>query len=166
MYFDHIDESASVFKVLMGCFIATSTTYIFGTLLTANGNLKYLNLVAAGGLLLNIVLNIFLIPAYGSLGSAWASLITQSIMAVIQLLLAVYLFKFRLNILFVIKIIVFFAGIILINKYIPLLGLSWIKSMAVALLASVLLALFLQLFNLRSFIKLFLSETHPSVTKK
>ncbi len=165
MYFDHIDESASVFKVLMGCFIATSTTYIFGTLLTANGNLKYLNLVAAGGMLLNIVLNIFLIPVYGSLGSAWASLITQSVMAVVQLFLAVYLFKFRLNVLFVTKIIVFFAGIILINKYIPLLGLPWIKSMGIALAVSVLLALFLQLFNLRSFIKLFLSETQPSATK-
>ncbi len=37
MYQHLIAESAAVFGVLMFCFVAISTTYVFGTLLTANG---------------------------------------------------------------------------------------------------------------------------------
>ena len=74
---NHIDESAKVFGVLMSCFIAISITYVFGTLLTANGNLMQLNIMASIGMVLNIVLNIFLIPLYKAYGSALSSLITQ-----------------------------------------------------------------------------------------
>ena len=35
-----------------------SSTYIYGTLLTANGNLFYLNIIALFGVILNIILNI------------------------------------------------------------------------------------------------------------
>ena len=77
LYEHHITESAEVFSLLMCCFVFVATTYVFGTLLTANGNLKVLNYMAATGMLLNIVLNIALIPHYKAMGSAISSLITQ-----------------------------------------------------------------------------------------
>ena len=41
-YAENIIESSVVFKILMICFLCVSSTYIYGTLLTANGNLFYL----------------------------------------------------------------------------------------------------------------------------
>ena len=43
-YRDHEEDSAAVFFILMWCFVLVATTYVFGTLLTANGNLFYLNI--------------------------------------------------------------------------------------------------------------------------
>ena len=71
----------------MFCFLFISCTYVFGTLLTANGNLKLLNQIAFLGMLLNIVLNYFLIHAEGAFGASISSFLTQSITALIQIFL-------------------------------------------------------------------------------
>ncbi len=115
LYQDHIAESAKVFGILMFCFVAISTTYIFGTLLTANGNLKELNLMAASGMLLNISLNIILITKYKAAGAAVVSLITQFVTAIAQVFLVQYLFKFKINYRFLITLGVFIIGVIIIN---------------------------------------------------
>jgi O-antigen/teichoic acid export membrane protein len=81
-----------VFRVVIFGLVPIGLTYIFGTLLTAGGYLRQLNTFAAVSLVLNIVVNVLLIPRFGAVGSAWASLATQSFMAVAQLLLAVRLF--------------------------------------------------------------------------
>jgi O-antigen/teichoic acid export membrane protein len=154
MYNDYIPESASVFAVLMMCFISISTTYVFGTLLTANGNLKQLNLAAAIGMGLNIGLNYILIPHYGALGSAWASLITQAIMALIQVLLASYYFKFEFNFRYMGALFLFATGVLIINIVSVSIGLSWLKSFAIMVAASLILATILRLLDLGNFIKI------------
>lgn len=158
LYDHYISNSAVVFSVLMGCFIGYSTTYVFGTLLTANGSLKHLNLVAAGGMLLNIGLNLVLIPWYGALGAAWASLMTQLLMAAIQVVLAVVMFRFRFNPRYLITLVVFVAGVILISRITSGLPLHWIKSFALMMGASIILALALGLFNIRRFLHLVASR--------
>lgn len=89
--------SGEVFGLLMLCFVFISSTYIFGTLLTANGDLKTLNKVAFAGVVLNIVLNLILIPTHKAYGAALASLITQGLTAIAQILLCTKVFKFKLN---------------------------------------------------------------------
>lgn len=81
-----------VFKVIIFGLVPIGITYIFGTLLTAGGHLRQLNLFAATSLVLNVVVNLVLIPHFGATGSAWASLTAQSFMAVAQLMLAIHLF--------------------------------------------------------------------------
>lgn len=81
-----------VFRVVIFGLVPIGLTYIFGTLLTAGGHLRQLNLFAAASLVLNVVVNMLLIPRFGAVGSAYASLTAQSFMAVAQLLLAVRLF--------------------------------------------------------------------------
>ncbi|HRH37920.1 MAG TPA: hypothetical protein PK760_06215, partial [Flavobacteriales bacterium] len=51
-YTDHTDRSAPVLALLCWSFVAVCTTYVFGTLLTAAGNLRALNRMAAGGAVL------------------------------------------------------------------------------------------------------------------
>ncbi len=81
-----------VFRVLIFGILPIGITYIFGTLLTAGGYLRQLNLFAATSLLLNVVVNLLLIPSFGATGSAWASLSAQTFMALAQFLLAIRLF--------------------------------------------------------------------------
>jgi O-antigen/teichoic acid export membrane protein len=75
--------SVPTFRILMISFIPTSIVLVYGTLLTANGNLKRLNILSFIGLLLNIALNFMFIPTHGAFGAAVATLSTQSLIALI-----------------------------------------------------------------------------------
>lgn len=97
LYTEHTETSAQVFRILIYGIIPISFTYVFGTLLTANGNLKQLNIFAALSLLINIGCNLWLIPRYAATGSAWASLIAQSFMALTQMVAAFRIFHFRIT---------------------------------------------------------------------
>ncbi|MEZ7930372.1 MAG: polysaccharide biosynthesis C-terminal domain-containing protein, partial [Flavobacteriales bacterium] len=100
-------QSGEVFGLLMICFVFISTTYIFGTLLTANGNLKTLNKIAFVGVILNIVLNLILIPMYQAYGAAIASVITQGLTALAQVWLCKSYFKLKINFELFSKIVLF-----------------------------------------------------------
>ncbi|HET6225138.1 MAG TPA: oligosaccharide flippase family protein [Bacteroidia bacterium] len=115
IYDQHIEESAKIFGLIMLSFIAVSTTYIFGTLLTANGNLRQLNIMAAFGMVINITLNFILIPKLNAYGSAISSLITQFSAAIIQVIIAQRIFKFKVNYRLINTFIMFTIGVISIN---------------------------------------------------
>jgi O-antigen/teichoic acid export membrane protein len=81
MNFDEITYSAQVFSYLLLGIVPMSFNYIYGVLLTAGGKMKILNILSLVGLTANLVLNYILIPLYGALGAAVASVITQGICA-------------------------------------------------------------------------------------
>jgi O-antigen/teichoic acid export membrane protein len=109
-YSEHTGESAPAFAVLMWCFVAVCTTYVFGTLLTAGGSLKRLNMMAAAGAVLNIGLNLVLIPHWHAEGAAWASLATQAATALVQVVLALQAFRLKLPWQLLLRVTVFGAG--------------------------------------------------------
>ncbi|NLA23541.1 MAG: oligosaccharide flippase family protein, partial [Bacteroidales bacterium] len=74
MYVAHTKDSAILLSFLMTGFIGICGTYIFGSLLTANGSLKQLNIMAASGMALNIILNAILIPKFKAEGAAFTSM--------------------------------------------------------------------------------------------
>lgn len=74
-------KTAETFSVLLACFLPISVVYIYGTLLTANRSLRFLNFLAAFSVIVNLILNRVFIVEYGILGAAWATLFTQSIFA-------------------------------------------------------------------------------------
>ncbi|MBO7491697.1 MAG: polysaccharide biosynthesis C-terminal domain-containing protein [Bacteroidales bacterium] len=88
LYADHVSESVQVFSVLICGLIPISFTYVFGTLLTANGNLRKLNVTAVVGILINILLNLILIPHWHARGAAITSLCTQSVVSLLQWIIA------------------------------------------------------------------------------
>jgi O-antigen/teichoic acid export membrane protein len=90
-------ESVTSFQWLMLSFLAICMNFIFGTLLTANGSMRFLNWSSAIGILVNIILNFYLIPDYGAKGAAFTTLITQSSVALIQFIYCVRLFEIPLN---------------------------------------------------------------------
>jgi O-antigen/teichoic acid export membrane protein len=106
MYHHQAKEAADVFKILIFCFIPMATTYVFGTLLTANGSLKILNIIAFSGMFINIIFNIIFIPMYGVAGAATVSLTTQLLTALLQLLYVVFLFQMKPNYKYLFKLII------------------------------------------------------------
>ena len=71
-YHDLSHQSVHLFSVLMFCFVCISSTYVFGTLLTANGDLRVLNLLAGSavvvGFMKTLALRIAKINAVGVVG--------------------------------------------------------------------------------------------------
>ena len=163
LYDTHIGASTQVFQLLILGFIAVSTTYIFGTLLTANGNLKQLNIIAVAGLLINLALNFVLIPRFLASGSAVASLVTQFTMAILQVIIVQRVFKFKVNYRFLSTLIIFVIGVICFNlishslvihwSFLPA-AKAWLGNFVLMLLCSVLLAVILRLWSLGSLVKI------------
>jgi O-antigen/teichoic acid export membrane protein len=143
-------DSASVFSLLMCCFIAVSSTYIFGTLLTANGNLKQLNYMALMGILINIVLNIILINYFKAYGSALSSLITQFFTATLQIYLAYKIFKFRVNKRLLSQLILFIAGVISFNLITYKFSTNWLLNFSLMTILSVTWSLTIGLISIKS----------------
>jgi O-antigen/teichoic acid export membrane protein len=149
MYDAHVEASARIFAVLMLGFISISTTYIFGTLLTSNGNLKYLNIMASFGMVLNIVLNYVLIPKYQAFGSAMASLITQTFTALTQVLIAKNVFKFKIDYDAIIRLSIFVILLIITGLSIPQFFTQWQVSLLIFGIIGIALSFVLKLFNFK-----------------
>ena len=87
LYKEHIEESIAVFRLIIFGLIPISMNYLFGTLLTANGSMKVLNITAAVGIVINVAVNLLLIPRMMACGSAVASFCTQFTVSLLQFLL-------------------------------------------------------------------------------
>lgn len=164
LYHEHIEESAAVFQLLMGGFIAVSTTYIFGTLLTAGGYLKELNIISAIGLTINFTMNLVLIPRLLAIGSAYASLVTQIIIAILQVVVVMKVFRFKTNYRYLMTLTLFVVGVAVFNYFsrkIPTNLLvndsnhhGWLFNFSLMIIASVALAGILRLFSIRSLLQI------------
>lgn len=150
LYIEHIDESAAVFRILIFCIIPISVTYVYGTLLTAGGRLRQLNILAACALVLNVVVNIVCIPRFGAVGSAWAGLTAQSFMALAQVVVAMKIFNIRPRLGYILKLALFALCIITGCWLMP--DMAWWAQLLVAAAGSVGLALLLRLLDLKELI--------------
>ncbi len=84
-----------VLGVLIWTFIPLSVTHIFSTLLTAREDLMRMNRFFVVGVVIDLVLNLLLIPHWQVLGSAMAALGTQVFVAGSLVWLCVRTFSFR-----------------------------------------------------------------------
>lgn len=149
LYHEHVGDSAAVFSMLMISFVAISTTYIFGTLLTANGNLKQLNLMATAGMTLNILLNFLFIPVLQVKGAAIASLITQFLTAGIQIGLCISVFQLKFDKMLIFKYITFALMTFFLTGIFSQLNLGWMVATLSSLFGSVIIALLIKLIDIK-----------------
>ena len=155
LYKSNTTYSSDILGILMIGFTGIATTYIFGTLLTANGSLKQLNLMAFSGMILNVALNLILIPRLQAYGSAYASLSTQLFTGIAQLVLALLIFKLKPGITYIIQLIAF-TGTVIILAEVSLLMQNWIYGYLIMISGSVLFAVIIRLFNIRDILKIIL----------
>ncbi len=158
LYNKNITQSADVYGILCFCFIPISATYIFGTLLTANGSLKYLNIVAGLGMIINIVLNLILIPSYKENGAAFTSLVAQTITAVLQIIIALRIFRIKFNIKYTLRLLSFAICMCICCILIHNVNLFWINKIIISVVVCTGLSFVFDIFNIKEIIS-FVTQT-------
>ncbi len=153
-----IAESSMVYSLLMFGFIAISTTYIFGTLLTANGSLKKLNIVAGTGVVISLTINLLLVSQLQAVGSAYASLSAQFITAIAQVIIAWKIFGFKVNYKYLSVLLTFVSGVVLLGYFSGLLPYAWKINFSLMLAGSILLTFLLRLINIGELVRILRSE--------
>jgi len=149
LYVSNVELSASILQILMISFLGIATTYIFGTLLTANGSIRQLNWMALAGMGINIGLNLILIPHFQASGSAWASLVTQLFTALAQTILAVIILKLTINYRLIGKLILFVCFVFLAGYFCRKID-TWYLGYATMIVASISFAFISRLINLKA----------------
>lgn len=95
LYDDHQWAIVQVITVLFWVLPFSSMSYIYSTLLTAGGYLKFLIITSIVVGVLSLLLNYFMIPHYGAWGSAFISIIAHAlyVIAVMLKVRSIYNFK-------------------------------------------------------------------------
>lgn len=159
MAYNEIVASATIFSILMFAFLGMAGTIIYGTLLTANGNLRELNVTSAIAVAINIILNLILIPKYLAIGAAISSLVTQVFVGISQYFIVAQKFRLKPDMNLVFKIIVFTAGVFGLGLGSQQIQLDWGYRFFGMLTASVILALALNLINLKAMVRMVLNKS-------
>lgn len=81
-------DTGLILMALSLTFIAQCVNYAYGSLLSATGLIGRMNYVYVVGVVINIGGNWLLLPAYGAVGAAVMTLVTQSFVSLTQLILA------------------------------------------------------------------------------
>jgi len=145
----------SVLTYLMISFLGVSIAYIYGAILTATNNLKSLNILFFCGVLANLGLNLYLIPRMKAEGAAIATLITQAVVMVGQIVLVHKQANIKIDPKIYTKIVVF--GLLCALLFIELheiMGLSWYYELILSICISMILALVLKIIDLKNLLKL------------
>lgn len=144
-----IAASSKILIILMGSFVSISVTYIFGTLLTANGNLRQLNIVAACGVVINLTLNFIFIPHFKAVGAAFTSLCVQFTTCVIQFFIAKKTFNLCLGISFWLRLLAFISTISLSTYFVSRNTGNWLTGFGISFATCILLAFITRMLDYR-----------------
>jgi O-antigen/teichoic acid export membrane protein len=155
LYHNHVQQSSAVFCLLMMAIAPLSATYVFGSLLTANGNLRTLNTIAFLAVCCNIGLNMFVIPYWQATGSAIVSVFTQLLILILEISVAVKLFSFAPSKKYILKLTAFLCFTLVAGWLSLRLPFLWYIDLSILLIFSMLLILFLGLIKPKEIFLLF-----------
>jgi len=160
LYTDGNAYSGLILGWLMVSFVGVCGTYVYGTLLTAAGDLMPLNRIFAVSVLANVVLNALLIPAYGALGAAIATCITQMAVFLGQLWLAYRSLALQSQPGTIIRLVLLGALLVTggwaIRQWLPMI---WYAQLVAELVLGASTAIMLGLIDIRSAFELLSSNT-------
>ena len=154
MPFEETEASSLVFQYIIIGFVGISITYIYGTLLTANGNLKQLNIMASGAVVLNVILNLILIPRYKAMGSGIVSLSVQMLSGIAQLIMAVRIFHIKINIRLLTAFGSFITVLILGGFFLKTHISNWVMAFSGLLVIGFTAGIAFRLLNFKDYIRI------------
>jgi O-antigen/teichoic acid export membrane protein len=158
LYSIRLEEASQIFSVLMFSFIAISSSYVFGTLLTANGNLKQLNLIAGSAVFVSLLINFLLVPRLQAIGSAYASLSSQFLNGIIQVIIVQLIFRFRINYPYLIVLMLFTVSVVFVGIIFRQLPFSWNINLLAMLVISGLLIFVFRLISIKKLLSILRSD--------
>lgn len=134
LYEEATDYYGRILIYLMLAFLAVAISHVYGAMMMAKGSLKELNIIFGLGVLLNVVLNLWLIPKKGAEGAAIATVATQWLVTLGQIILAHWQMKLQIDYSLILKSVVFGFLCALITVLWHNSGLHWIISMSLSIL--------------------------------
>jgi len=114
-------------------------------------------MVALGGIAVNVILNLILIPRYYAFGSAVSSLVTQMLTGLLQVYICYKVFKFKVNTRLLTSLFFFIIGLFaagFISKRLFTEGENaWMINFVIMLIFSVILAFLTGLLSHKSLLR-------------
>ncbi len=152
-------HSGEVLGLLMISFLPFCIIYIYGPLLTANQNLRQMNRIFIGAMLLNLTLNFLIIPIYKATGAAAVAVGTQFFVAIGQVWLVHRILNISIPMRLFIRIFIFTLLVIAIAWSTSYWWQEhWLLGFAVSIGMSFLLAIPLGLIHKNLFAALLQSK--------
>lgn len=151
--------AVTAFSLLMMTLIPVGLIYIYTTMLTAAGRMKRLGIITLSGMVINIVLNLILIPRYQTPGAAWAALCTQSMVALASFMAVERNLQGRQTVkqvvLFVLMLLLTFAA----GRLAVLAAMPWMAAAGVQIVAGMAFALAFRMIEPLKSLKLIIAGT-------
>ena len=149
LYNEYGEVSGDIYTLLTVSYFGMCVCYTFGALLTANGNLRQLNYMAAAAVFLSVLLNLLLIPRYKVLGAAIANASAQLFTIIFHILLAKRTFRLVTNYTTLVKLIGYTGILIAASLLSRYLKLPWIMSLIILTAFGLLIAMLLDLISIK-----------------
>ncbi len=153
---DH--QWVATFSWLILAHVPIGLMYVFSSYLTASSRLKPQNILFAGSVILNIGLNLVLIPAFGTIGAALTAFVTQSVTALGLIFLVHRYLQQPYEIRWVGRILLFFAGLIAGGWLLKTMTMAWWIQLLIFILCCSGAAFVLKLLDYRKMKELLLSK--------
>lgn len=153
----YVDSNATwypSFQLLLFTFPMVFLGYIFGGYLTGTRQLKWISYFAIFTILVNLLANYLLIPRYGAFGAAIATLIAQSIMALLQFIKAQQITKTKWTWAWLLKLVLYAALVLVSILILNIVDLNWLIKIALFTFLSIILSVVLRLFNIKDLISI------------
>lgn len=158
LYSSPAKGAVSAFAVLMLALLPVGVVYIFSTMLTAAGRLKLLGAITLGAMMVNIVLNLILIPSFSAAGAACTAFCTQILVALACMIAVektmVRMITFRRVLLYILMLLLTFA----VGRLMKLFEVPWIVAAAAELITGMVLALVFRMIEPLKNLKLILER--------
>ena len=159
LYHEHTAQSSEILGILMGSFVFIAIGYIFGTLLTALGDLRRLNYVSFMAVLLSIAIQLVLVGKYNVIGAAYGNLITNGFVALLTAWVSLRQFQFTVNKTYLIRILLFMATSLVTTLLLFYIGSNSLALYLLALLSILVSSLLYRLISLKEFVSFFTKES-------
>lgn len=150
LYTSHQEHSVRVFQLLMPASLGIAASYVFGTLLTANGNIKQLNVMAFGGVLFSICANVLIIPHFRVEGAAFVTLLTQWLTGAAQVYLSVKLLRLRISFSLLLRIAAFVLLVLGVAYAVSISDVYWVHGVALIVMLSFTMLFVTRLIRFRA----------------
>ncbi len=158
LYSSPAQGAVSAFTVLMLALLPVGVVYIFSTMLTAAGRLKLLGAITLGAMMVNIVLNLILIPSFSAAGAACTAFCTQMTVALACTIAIektmIKMIALRRVLLYILMLLLTFA----VGRFMKLLEVPWIVAAAAELITGMVLALVFRMIEPLKNLKLILER--------
>ena len=150
LYYSQNTYQNLVFAMVIINAFPMALVYIFGTVLTSAEKIKFLNKVALGGFILNLTLNLILIPTKGAFGAAVATIITQGITAIIQVIYALKALNISLGKGMLYRGFIFLLSVLIASYLLQFSAISDVLSLVILLMFGTILLFMLNIISLTS----------------